>query len=111
GPDTARGMLQAAMEADRRRQREEQAARGEIGLYRRADRRNGRSPDSEGCSRSFRLLLIQLKLDAFGPGYAAWGTARRNVPQTARLQGRDHVALVAACMAVDQHLALHVPDR
>ena len=100
------------MEAQRVGRRQMEAARGEIGLDRRALCRLGGLPDGESRLDAPGVVSIGLTLDRRAPRRTRKRAQTVLGPQAARSKRRDDALLVATGVAAHQYLAVvRVADR
>ena len=105
-PDIARRVLQTGMEAQRVGQRQLDAARGEIGLHQRCFGRRACAPDRQ----RHLAALAGIGVGVFFVGDVIFALVS---PQKAAFaqDGNENVALIAAGMAMHQHLAVFARRR
>ena len=68
-------------------------------------------PDGKSGGTALHIMQIELQRCPDATARLPSALARHTIPQSALLQGSDHVALIAAGMATHKNLAVRNPDR
>ena len=106
GPDAARGMFQAGMEAQGRRARKVEPPRAQIGLDERSLGHLRACQIASAAALRFRASASSSSASLRRRLRAMTESPPGRLPQAALPKGGDQITLVAAGMAAHQHLAV-----